>query len=113
MAVYEATLDPSDKLADVIRIVRSLSDLTIDEIQDRLKSGESIWYWDTDEYPFELELEEYTEQIFDEIRHLQDQGCRLRFQYRPARDDQPKAITLEQLNDLLESETNYVQREFD
>ncbi len=61
--------------------------MSVSEIRQRLRDGDRLVIWDTDEYPLTMELEEHHASILSDIRSLLAKGYTVRISYSPSPTD--------------------------
>ena len=113
MSIYTAAVKSVPDKAAAVKVLRKFTELSLGDIMKAVGTSNHIVRWDTEEYPLEMELEEYHEKILAQIAELKDHNFELEFQYSPYEEDGYDDVTYEEVCNLLESELETANQEYD
>ena len=113
MAIIEFVLLDAPRDVSVYMHARSITRVSTIQLRKRGEDGTPLVKWDTDDFPLNLERAEYYDQIRDSASRLASYDCDYNFLYRPPPNDDAEQISIEQLNNLLESDIEYEKQERD
>ena len=113
MAIIEFVLFDVPRDVGVYTIARSITDESTMQLRKRVANGTPLVKWDTDDFPLTLERSEHYDQIRTSIARITSCDCDFHLLYRISPDDDAEQISLEQLNNLLESDIEYDRQERD
>jgi len=97
----------------MIKCVRELTNLSLAEIRRRVADGVAVATWNADVFALSGDRETHHRRILVEIDRLRSTGCDLRFEYRPAADENAEPVTYDQILNLMASDIEYDRQEHD
>ena len=113
MAIIEFVLLDVPRDVGVYTIACSITGESMMQLRKCVADGTPLVKWDTDDFPLNLERIEHYDQIRPSIAKLTSCECDYQLFYRPSSDDDAEQISIEQLNNLLESDIEYEKQERD
>lgn len=113
MAIIEFVLLDVPVDVGVYTIARSITGETTMSLRKCVVDGTPLVKWGMDDFPLNSERIEHYGQICDSISELTSCDCDYQLFYRPSSDDDAEPISIEQLNNLLESDFKYEKQERD